>query len=229
MNLRKSSLKTLFARHKPLFLAGLCILIAVIIIIIITLVTSSDNDNLEGDDSRNYDASLTADQQALSSNEAFKISNFLPITSADPSYQISYLLDSDTEGNYTFRLTLSALSASGRTAMIKRLLSEDFDKYDPLDYDIEILNYYNPFTNYSLDDLKTGHLPPNFEYSELYGFGDSPYSVRTLTHTLYDGSTNIYRYILENGEPKSMPQLFFTYADLPYLDHQIVRSINTLE
>lgn len=229
MSVQKVPFKTFITEHKPLFLLGLGVLAVVVIFVTITIATSSDNDGIAGDDSRDYDASLTADQHALSTVEAFKISNFLPIVSADPSYQISYVLDTDEGGNYTFRLTLSALAASGRPAMIKRLLSEDFDKYDPLDYDIELLNYYNPFANYSLDDLKSGHLPPNIEYSESYSFGDSPYTARTLVHTLYDGSKNIYRYVLENGEPKSMPQLFFTYADLPYLDHQTVRSINALE
>ena len=228
MSLKKVPLKTSLIERKPLFLIGLCLLLVITIIIVIS-ATSADNDGIEGDSSRDYDSSLSTDQHALSNIEAFKISSFLPIVSADPSYQISYLLDNDTEGNYTFRLTLSSLSASGRTAMIKRLLSEDFGEYDPLNYDIELLNYYNPFTEYSLDDLKTNHLPPNIEKSELYSFGDSPYSVRTLIHTLYDGSTNVYRYVLENDEPKSMPRLFFTYSDLPYLDHQMVRSINTLE
>lgn len=228
MKIRKTSLKTLINEHKPLFLVGFIVLLVVIIITVVT-ISSQDSDGVEGDSSKDYDASLVADQRALSTIEEFKISSFLPIVSADPSYQISYILDTNEEGNYTFHLTLSALSASGRPAMIKRLLTEDFDKYDPLDYDIEILNYYNPFTDYSLDDLKSGHLPPNIESGETYNFGDSPYSARTLIHTLYDGSKNIYRYILEDGEPKSMPQLLFTYADLPYLDHQTIRSINTLE
>ena len=228
MKTQKTPLKTLINEHKPLFFVGLIILLIVIVIIIVA-VFSQDNDGVEGDDSRDYDASLTADQQALSTIDELKISNFLPIISTDPSYQISYILDTNEEGNYTLRLTLSSLSASGRPAMIKRLLTEDFDKYDPLDYEIEILNYYNPFTDYSLDDLKSDHLPPNIENGEAYNFGDSPYSARTLIHTLYDGSKNIYRYILEDGEPKSMPQLLFTYADLPYLDHQMVRSIDTLE
>ena len=228
MSLQRTPLKTLIDEHKPLFFIALGTIVMIIIIIVIVAL-SQDNDGIDGDDSRDYDSSLVADQRALSTTESFKISNFLPIVSSDPSYQISYVLGVNEEGNYTFHLTLSALSASGRPAMIKRLLSEDFDKYDPLDYDIEILNYYNPFTGYSLDDLKLGHLPPNIENSESYGFGDSPYSTRTLIHTLYDGSKNIYRYVLENGEPKSMPQLFFTYADLPYLDHETVRSINALE
>ena len=227
-NHQKPSIKDFFLNHKLISLVALGVLIVLIIVLII-LSIPSDKDGVEGDSSQEYDASLQADQRALSTTDAFKISEYLPIISTDPSYQISYLLDSDESGNYTFSLTLSALSASARDAMIFRFLTEDFGKYDPLDYNIQILNYYNPFTNYSLEDLKSNHLPNNIVSASLYSFDGTPYSVRTLTHMLYDGSTNTYRYVLESGEPKTMPQLIFTYSELPFLDHELVKSLNSLK
>ena len=229
MSPQNSPLKTLFKEHKAVFLIGIGIIVIAILVISIILANSSTDDGVEGDDSKNYDASLAEDQKALSQNEAFKISSYLPIVSKSPSYEISYLLETDEEGNYSFRLTLYSLSASSRTIMINRLLSENFGKYDPLDYPIKILNYYNPFNGYTLNDLKNNNLPTNITNSNLYTFDNSPYSVRTLTHPLYDGTTNTYRYVLENNEPKSMPQLIFTYGELPYLDHDMVKSLNSLE
>ncbi|MBR5389247.1 hypothetical protein IK146_01665 [Candidatus Saccharibacteria bacterium] len=223
------TIKSLFQKHKLLSFVVVGLLIIVVLAVIVSIATSSENDGIEGDSSREYDASLAADQKALSENEAFKISDYLPIISESPSYQISYLLDTDSMGDYTFKLTLSALSASSRDTMVTRLLTENFGKYDPLDYEIELLNYYNPFTGYSLEDLKSNNLPSGFTKSNLYAFGESPYTVQTLTHSLYDGSTNTYRFILENGEPKTMPKLFYTYSDLSFLDQQMVRSLNSLQ
>ena len=223
------TVKLFLRKHLILSISLVGLLTILLIILLINIFTSSENDSIEGDNSKEYDASLMADQKALSENDAFQISNYLPIISESPPYQISYLLDTTAEGNYTFKLTLSALSASARDTMITRLLTENFGKYDPLNYQIELLNYYNPFTNYTLDDLKSNNLPSGFVKSNLYSFGDSPYTVQTLTHTLYDGSTNTYRFVLENNEPKTMPKLFYTYSDLSFLDQQMVRSLNSLQ
>ncbi|MBR2695303.1 hypothetical protein IKE86_00070 [Candidatus Saccharibacteria bacterium] len=224
-----SKTQTFFHEHKPLALALLGGIVIIIILIVVIFTTSSSNDGVTGDNSSPYLDSVAADEKALKETDAFQITKYLPITSADPSYNISYSLDKDNAGNYSLSLTLNAFSASARDAMIKRLLSEDFGKYDPLDYKITLENYYNPFTNSTLSDLKAENYPTNITKGSLYSFGDSNITVQTLIHTLYDGSTNTYRFVLENGEPKVKPQLFFTYADLPSLDHSTVKSLNTLE
>ena len=182
-----SSVKPFLASHKPLVLIIASITIIAVLLILLS-TTNTDEDGVEGDSSKAYDASIIADEREISETDAFKITNYLPIISESPSYKISYLLETDEKGKYGLSLTLSALSASARSAMVSRLLTESFGKYDPLDYPIRILNYYNPFSEYSLDDLKTNNLPTNIVNSNLYTFEDSPYSVRTLTHTLYDGS-----------------------------------------
>ncbi|MBR2586972.1 hypothetical protein IKE71_01200 [Candidatus Saccharibacteria bacterium] len=224
-----SRLKTFYKEHRLAFFSLLSGALLILILIVVIFTTLREDDGVLGTDSRSADLSLAEDQKALQATEAFKISAYLPITSADPAYKISYLLDRDETGNYSFKLSLNAFTASARTPMIERLLSESFGSYDPLDYEIVLENYRNPFANFSLDDLKSGRLPTNFKTGNLYKFGDSKYTVQTLTHTLYDGSTNTYRYVLENGEPKTLPQLFFTYKDLDFLEKSIVKSINALE
>ena len=217
---------TFLKEHRLAALITLGALIIIALIIVVIFTTSSDNDGVEGTDSRNFEAAQQKDAEALKN---YKISNFLPITSKDPAYTISYRLDQDPAGNYSFAITLNAFSASARDAMVKRLLSENFGGEDPLNYQIIIENYRNPFTGFSLTDLNQGTLPANLEKTSLYKFGDSPYTVQTYTHTLYDDSKNTYRAVLENGELKTIPQLIFTYADLPYLDHTTVKSLNALE
>ncbi len=226
---RPSSLKTFFTEHKPLATAISVAIVIILILIVVIFTTIHSDDGTENTDSRAAEASIEADQKALQETEAFGISAYLPIVSADPAYTISYTLDRDDAGNYTFHLTLSALSASARDAMVSRLLSTDFGSFDPLSYDLEILNYYNPFSTFTLENLASGELPAGFSKSSLYKFGDSPYTVQTLTHTLYDGSTNTYRYILENGQPKTLPKLLFTYKELDFLDQSTVKSLNTLD
>ncbi|MBR3320148.1 hypothetical protein IKG20_02485 [Candidatus Saccharibacteria bacterium] len=224
-----SRIKTFYKEHRSIAIGLILGILAIIILIIVITISSSDNDGVEGTDSRDYSASTDADLKAIKDNESFGIANMLPISSADPSYQISYLLTTDETGNYSFRLTLSALSASGREAMVKQFLTTNFSPYDPLDYEIDILNYYNPFTPFSLEDISDGNFPENFSKGTLYHFGDSPYTAQTLIHTLYDGSTNTYRYVLKDGKPIIMPKLFFTYKELSFLDKSDVRSINALE
>ena len=222
-----SRLQTFFKEHKSVAfatLAGLLLLILAVFVVIFT--TPNDNDGIEGTDSKIFDASAQEDQKALSN---FKIASYLPITSKDPAYTITYQLNRDDAGNYTFQLILNAFSASARDAMVKRLLTESFGAEDPLTYDIVLENYYNPFSNLSFDDLKNNQLPTNITKANLYNFGDTSYTVQTFTHTLYDGSTNTYRAIYEDGQPKTLPQLFFTYAELPFLSQADVKSLNTLE
>ena len=217
--------KTFYKEHKKvafLLLAGLLIIIAIIVVI---FTTQNDNDGVPGTDSRTIEASTAEDQKALSN---FKIASYLPITSKDPAYTISYLLDK-TDNNYSLKLVLNAFAASARDDMIRRLLEENFGGEDPLKYEIILENYYNPFTNYSLENIADNQLPPNFTKGSLYKFGDSKYTVQTFIHTLYDGSKNTYRAVLENGELKTKPQLFFTYAELPFFDEAQVRSLNNLE
>ena len=229
MDKPKFSFQTFFKEHTVLavsFLLGFLLIVGIIIAIILT---NNNNDGVEGTNSRDYEASVAEDQKAINKTAAFQIINYLPLVSNDPSYEINYLLDKDDAGTYSFKLTLNAFSASARDAMVKRVLSENFGDYDPLDYEITLENYYNPFTNYTLDDLKSGNYPPNITKSNLYSFGDSNITVQTLTHTLYDGSTNTYRFVLENGEPKTKPQLFFTYQELDFLDHSTVKSLNNLQ
>ena len=222
-----SRLRTFFREHKVVafsLLAGLLLLILVLVVVKIT--TINDDDGVPGTDSRAVDASMKQDQEALKN---FKISAYLPIISKDPAYTISYQLNQDDSENYTFTLILNAFAASARDAMIQRLLQENFGSEDPLTYDIKLENYYNPFTNYSLDDLATSHLPANFTKGDLYRLGDdSPYTVQIFHHTLYDGSVNTYRAIYENDQPKTMPQLLFTYAELPFLSQSDVKSLNSL-
>lgn len=229
MEKSNSPLKTFLKDHTALAVAIILSLLIVIGLIVTIFVINNDNDGVEGTDSRAAEASILEDQKALKETDAFKISAYLPIKSADPAYTISYKLDRDDAGNYSFKLTLNAFSASARDAMVKRLLNENFGKYDPLNYEIELENYYNPFTSFTLADLKSGNLPQGFTKKDLYSFGDSNYTAQTLTHTLYDGSTNTYRVVYENGEPKTLPKLFFTYSDLPFLDHSTVKSLNSLE
>ncbi len=224
---KTNPLRVFYAEHKLLAISLTAIIIILLIVIAIITLNSGDNDGVMGDDSRAVEASIKEDQKAL---ERFPITNYLPIISKDPAYTISYILDKNEESSeYSIKLSLSAFSASAREAMVKRFLSEDFGGADPLTFDIIIENYYNPFTSYSLDDIKSGELPENFTKNNLYVFGDSTYTVQTLTHTLYDGSTNTYRYVLENGEPKTIPALFYTYKDLPFLSESQVVSLNTLE
>lgn len=226
-NQKTSSLKTFYVEHKPLAIGLVLGIIILLIVLGILLLNTGDNDGVPGDDSKAADASLLEDQKALKN---FPITDHLPIISKDPAYTISYILDKNTEtSEYSIKLSLSAFSASAREAMVKRFLSEDFENNDPLSFDIVIENYYNPFTAFTIEDIKSGELPENFTKNNLYAFGDSPYTVQTLTHTLYDGSTNTYRYILENGEPKTMPALFYTYKDVPFLSESQVSSLNTLE
>lgn len=223
---KSGRLQTFFKEHKVVafsLLAGLLLIIAIVVIII---TTTNDNDGVPGTDSSAVDASMKQDQEVLKN---FPITSSLPIISKDPAYTISYQLDRDDAGNYSLRLVLNAFAASARNAMIKRFLEENFGKEDPLTYDLILENYFNPFTNYSLDDLASNNLPTNITKGNLYQFGDSPYTVQIFTHTLYDGSTNTYRAIYENGQPKIKPQLLFTYKDLPFLDQSQVKSLNSLE
>ena len=229
MNQPKFSLKTFVKDHTALAVAILVGFLIILGLILAIVIMNNDNDGVEGTDSRAAETSIREDQKALAETDAFKISEYLPIKSADPAYTISYKLDKDDAGNYSFKLTLNAFSASARDAMVKRLLTENFGKYDPLDYEIILENYYNPFSSFTLDDLKSSNLPQGFAKNNLYSFGDSNLAVQTLIHTLYDGSINTYRYVLENGEPKTLPQLFYTYAELPFLDHSTVKSLNNLE
>lgn len=222
-----SPIKVLFTEHKPLAIGLIAGIIVIIILLVLILLNSPDNDGVEGDDSRFAEKSMLEDQKAF---DSFPITHFLPIVSKDPAYTISYILEKDDDSStYTLKLSLSAFSASAREAMVKRFISEDFGEEDPLKYEVVLENYYNPFTPYTLDDLKDGDYPDGFSKNNLYAFGDSSYTVQTLTHTLYDGSANTYRYILENGEPKTMPKLFFTYSELPFLSESQVSSLNSLE
>ncbi len=229
MNQPKFSLKTFVKDHTALAVAILVGFLIILGLILAIVIMNNDNDGVKGTDSRAAETSIREDQKALAETDAFKISEYLPIKSADPTYTISYKLDKDDAGNYSFKLTLNAFSASARDAMVKRLLTENFGKYDPLDYEIILENYYSPFSSFTLGDLKSGNLPQGFAKNNLYSFGDSNLAVQTLIHTLYDGSINTYRYVLENGEPKTLPQLFYTYAELPFLDHSTVKSLNNLE
>ena len=224
----RTRLTILWFNHKLATLLTIFGFIIVILLVVIFIVSASPNDGSGGDDSRSFDDSLKLDQEALSSVEEFGISSYLPIISLSPSYQITYNLSKDPEGSYQFALVLNAYSASARGPMLSRLLTEDFGAFDPLSYKIEFENYYNPFTNYTIDNLTANHLPPNITPSSSYAFGDSPYTVQTYTHTLYDGSTNTYRVVFKNGAPTSLPQLLFTYEDLPFLDHDTIKSINLL-
>ena len=225
-----SPLKTFYHEHKLAFFALLGGLLLIIALIIVIIIANADyNDGVIGDSSKEYDTSVSDDQKALQDTESFKISKYLPIISADPSYKISYQLSRDEEEKYHFSLLLTAFSASAREPMIKRLLSEKFGTYDPLDYKIEITNYYNPFTDYSLDDLISGNLPSNMTKTNSYSFENSPYSVQVITHTLYDGAINTYRYVLKDGEPITMPSLLFTYQDLSFLSKEAVKTLNSLE
>ena len=229
MDKPKFSLKTFFKEHTVLAVSLLLGFLLIISIVIAIVIANNNSDGVVGTNSRDYEASVAEDQKAINQTDAFKIINYLPLTSSDPSYEISYLLEKDSAGNYSLKLTLNAFSAFARDAMVKRLLTENFGDFDPLDYELVLENYYNPFTNSTLDDLKAGNYPPGFAKSNLYSFGDTNYKVQTLTHTLYDGSTNTYRFILENDEPKTKPQLLFTYKDLDFLDKSIVKSLNNLE
>ncbi|MBR3594766.1 hypothetical protein IKL45_00805 [Candidatus Saccharibacteria bacterium] len=223
---KSGRLQTFFKEHKVVafsILAGFLLIIAIIVVI---FTTTNDNDGVLGTDSSAVDASMKQDQEALKN---FPITSSLPIISKDPAYTISYQLDRDDAGNYSLQLVLNAFAASARNAMIKRFLEENFGKEDPLTYDLILENYFNPFTNYSLDDLASNNLPTNITKGNLYQFGDSPYTVQIFTHTLYDGSTNTYRAIYENGQSKTKPQLLFTYKDLPFLDQSQVKSLNSLE
>lgn len=224
-----SPLKTFWHEHKLLALGLLAGLFILALVIAIVVIFTTPDDGIVGDNSESFDASLTADQQVLTTTPEFGISSYLPITSLSPSYQITYRLTQAEAGNYQFRLILSPYSASSRDACVRRLLTEDFGRYDPLSYDIEITNYVSPFRSLSLADLQAGQLPQGITKSNLYQFGDSPYTVQLYTHTLYDGSTNTYRAVLENDQLKTKPQLFFTYANLPFLDQAQVQSLNTLE
>lgn len=221
-------LKTFFKEHRAValsILAGLFLLILVLVVVKIT--TTNDDDGIPGTDSCAVDTSMKQDQEALKN---FKIAAYLPLISKDPAYTISYQLDKDDSGNYTFTLILNAFAASARDAMVQRLLQENFGSEDPLTYDITLENYYYPFTNYSLDDLANNHLPANFTKGDIYRLGDdSPYTVQIFHHTLYDGSVNTYRAIYENDQPKTLPKLFFTYSDLPFLSQSDVKSLNSLE
>lgn len=222
-----SRLQTFFKEHKSVaftLLAGLLLLALAVFVVIFT--TPNDNDGVEGTDSRVFDASAQEDQKALTN---YKIVNYLPITSKDPAYTISYQLNRDDTGNHSLQLILNAFSASAREVMVKRLLTESFGAEDPLTYDIIIENYYNPFSTITLDNLKNNQLPANITKSNLYSFGDTSYTVQTFTHTLYDGSTNTYRAVYEDGQPKILPQLFFTYAELPFLSQSDVKSLNALQ
>ena len=220
-------LQTFFTEHKATALSILAAIFLIIFIIVVIFTTTNDNDGVIGTDSTSYDDSLKDDQKALAN---FPIAKYLPITAQDSTYTISYLLDNDSAGNYSLSLVLNAFAASARDAMIARLLSENFNSDDPLKYNITLENYYNPFTNYSLDDLATDTLPPNFTKGDTYKFGnDSTYTVQIFHHNLYNGSINTYRAIYENNQPKTMPQLIFTYQELPFLTESEVKSLNTLQ
>ncbi len=223
--------KTFFHEHKTIAVAAIIgiFLILAIITVIIIIVANLDNDGVEGDDSSSFDTSLAEDYAALATDQSFGISKYLPIVSTSPSYKINYSLSSDEAGNYSFQLVLSAYSASARDPMIKRLLSENFGEYDPLNYNIEITNYYDPFTNYTLDDLKTNNYPSGIEKRNYYSFDNSDYSAQTLTHTLYDGTINVYRFLLKSDEPITKPRLLFTYQDIPSVDKSIIKSLKSLE
>lgn len=220
-----SSIHVFFKEHKKVALILLAVVVIVALIIAIVFVSREEDDGIPGDSSKPVMASMTEDLKALKN---YKIADFLPISSADPAYTISYLLDRDDSGNYSFRLVLNAFAASARDDCVKRLLSENFGGEDPLKYEIEIENYYNPFTNYSLNELAEGSLPTNFQKSTLSSIENTPYSVQVLKHTLYDGSTNTYRYVLENNQPKTLPKLFFTYSELPFLSEDQVKALNQL-
>lgn len=222
-----SRLRTFFKEHKTVAFSTLAGLLLVILIIVVIFTTSSSNDGVPGTDSSSAEASLQQDQQAL---QNYPITSYLPIISKDPAYTISYQLDRDDTGNYSLQLVLNAFAASARDTMVERLLTESFGSEDPLHYTFIIENYRSPFASSSLDDLAAGHLPANFTKGDLYQLGgDSPYTVQIFHHTLYDGSVNTYRAIYENGQPKTLPQLFFTYADLPFLTESEVRSLNSLK
>lgn len=219
--------RTFFAEHKITALSIIIAIFLITIIIVVIFTTINNNDGVTGTDSTSYDNSLKDDQKALAN---FPIANYLPITASDSTYTISYQLDKTETGNYHFQLVLNAFAASARDAMIARLLSENFNSDDPLKYNITLENYYNPFTNYSLNDLATDTLPPNFTKGDTYKFGnDSTYTVQIFHHNLYNGSINTYRAIYENNQPKTMPQLIFTYQELPFLTESEVKSLNTLQ
>lgn len=217
-----SRLKTFTTEHKkPALFVGVFLLIIILAVVGFILLSPRESDGSPGTDSSAADASMKEDAAALKN---YKIASYLPIISKDPAYTISYHLDRDDAGNYSLKLVLNAFSASARTDMIKRLLNENFGGEDPLNYKIELENYYNPFTNVDFNNL-----PDNLTKGELYKFGDSTYTAQIFYHTLYDGSKNVYRVILENGKPKTALKLFFTYEELPFLDSSVIRSINNLE
>ncbi len=221
-----SPLKVFFTEHKRTALAliiGFVIILAIIIILLV--INKREDDGIPGDNSKPFETAALEDLKALKN---YKIADYLPITSSDPAYTISYQLDRDDSNNYSLKLVLNAFAASARDACVTRLLTGNFGGEDPLKYEVVIENYYNPFTNHSLEDL-VNNLPTNIQNSRLYSIDGTDYQVQTLTHTLYDGSTNTYRYILENHQPKTMPQLFYTYSELPFLSEEQVKDLNQLK
>ena len=216
-----SSFLTLLKKYKLPLLILAALLVLTLIVVIFT--TSSPEDGVTGDDSHLFDNSLSSDLKVLEEN--YGIYSYLPLTSEDPSYIISYSLD-NKEGNYSFALTLNAFSASAREKMVSDLLSADFGSFDPLDYDIILENYYNPLSSLELSSLLNS-LPENFSVSKTYKLGN--YEIYTLLHHLYDGSINTYRAVLKDGVPLLTPALFYNYSSLPFLDHASVRSINSLD
>jgi len=201
-------------------------IILLILAIIVVIFTTSYDDGIPGDDSKAFEDSVTADQAFLEEN--YGIYTYLPITSADPSYTISYALD-NKEGNYSFAITLTAFSASAREPMVAAFLSTNFGAFDPLSYNIRIENYYNPLSSLTpglSEQAFTSSLPGNFSVTSSSTIGN--YHILVLTHTLYDGSTNTYRAVFENDSLLSSPKLFYSYSDLSSLDPSTVRSINSL-
>lgn len=222
-------MQTFFKEHKKVAIALLSGIFLILVLVIIIFITSQENDGVEGTDSRAFEASQKEDQKAIEASPTLQIINSLPITSQDPPYTIAYQLDRDETGNYTVKLILNAFSASARDAMLSRLLSESFNGHDPLQYDLVLENYFDPFSSFSLTDLAEGKLPTNFTKGALTKIDGSDYSVQIFKHTLYDGSTNTYRAVYQNGEPKTLPKLIFTYAELSFLEPSQVKSLNSIK
>ena len=218
-----SPIKTIFKAHKLPLLTLFIIFIIFITVVIFTTISQRQAEDAEGfDDSRAFEYSINADQYYLSKN--YGIFAYLPITSVDPSFTIFY----DFDGEH-FSLTINAFTASARSNAIKTLLSTNFGPYDPLDYPIIIENYFNPLLAAYQTSKETllQNLPSNFTIKNQTTLPSGLTSV-SLTHQLYDGSTNTYHLVLDtSGIPLATPSLIYSYSSLPTITKEEIKLINS--
>lgn len=221
-------METLKKYRLPIIL-GIIILVLGITVLVVTSILNNPDRDVPSDSSAIFEASIESDEKAL--NDRFGIYKYLPIESTDPSFKISYDLSFDEEKNdYIFRIVLDAFSAAAREDAVKTLLSSDFGEFDPLDYEIYIKNYVNPLANLSLDS-SFSNLPGNFSVKETKILSDSV-RVTTLTHTLYDGNTNTYRFVEKKSGDSwtaaASPALIYSYSDLSDFSHALIKEINSI-